>query len=257
MTVPKAPVILIPARLGSTRLPNKPLADIGGVPMIVQVWRRAMEAGIGPVYVAAAESEIADAVIKSGGQAVLTDPNHPSGSDRIFEALSKIDPDRRFDAIVNLQGDLPTIDPALIRKVLEPFEEPTVDISTLAVEISREEERSDPNVVKIAAAFDPRSARRIARALYFSRATVPANPGPHYHHIGIYGYRRAALERFVRLQPGVLEKREKLEQLRALEAGMRIDVALVDTIPLGVDTPADLERARAMLTSESNWAKPR
>ncbi len=244
MAPPRSPIILIPARMKSARLPGKPLADIGGVPMIVQVWRRAMEAGLGPVCVAAAEPEIAEAVTKAGGMAVLTDPDHPSGSDRIFEALRKADPAGRHDAIVNLQGDLPTIDPAIIRRVMEPLADAAVDIATLAVEITRDAERADPNVVKAVAAF---GGNRIARALYFSRATVPANEGPHYHHIGIYAYRRAALERFVALPPGLLEKREKLEQLRALEAGMRIDVALVDTLPLGVDTPAELERARAIL----------
>jgi 3-deoxy-manno-octulosonate cytidylyltransferase (CMP-KDO synthetase) len=245
MAPPRSPIILIPARMKSTRLPGKPLADIGGVPMIVQVWRRAMEAGLGPVCVAAAEPEIAEAVTKAGGTAVLTDPDHPSGSDRIFEALRKADPAGKHDAIVNLQGDLPTIDPAIIRRVMEPLKDAAVDIATLAVEITRDAERSDPNVVKAVAAFG--GGKTIARALYFSRATVPANEGPHYHHIGIYAYRRAALERFVTLPPSLLEKREKLEQLRALEAGMRIDVALVDTLPLGVDTPAELERARAIL----------
>jgi 3-deoxy-manno-octulosonate cytidylyltransferase (CMP-KDO synthetase) len=244
MAPPRSPIVLIPARMKSTRLPGKPLADIAGVPMIVQVWRRAMEAGLGPVCVAAAEPEIAEAVVEAGGTAVLTDPDHVSGSDRIFEALRKADPQGRHDAVVNLQGDLPTIDPAIIRRVMEPLEDAAVDIATLAVEITRDAERTDPNVVKAVAAF---GGSRTARALYFSRATVPANEGPHYHHIGIYAYRRAALERFVALPPGLLEKREKLEQLRALEAGMRIDVALVDTLPLGVDTPAELERARAIL----------
>jgi 3-deoxy-manno-octulosonate cytidylyltransferase (CMP-KDO synthetase) len=215
--------------------------------MIVQDWRRAMEAGLGPVCVAAAEPEIAEVVARAGGQAVLTDPDHPSGSDRIFEALRKADPDGRHDAVVNLQGDLPTIDPAIIRRVMDPLAEDAVDIATLAVEITRDAERTDPNVVKAVASFDPARGKAIARALYFSRATVPANAGPHYHHVGIYAYRRAALERFVALPPGLLEQREKLEQLRALEAGMRIDVALVDTLPLGVDTPAELERARAIL----------
>lgn len=250
MARPRSPIILIPARMRSVRLPGKPLADIRGQPMIVQVWRRAMEAGLGPVCVAAAEPEIVAAVTGAGGMAVLTNPDHPSGSDRIFEALRKIDPSGRHDAIVNLQGDLPTIDPAIIRRVLDPFEDPGVDIATLAVEITREAERTDPNVVKAVASFDT-TGRRIARALYFSRATVPANEGPHYHHIGIYAYRRAALERFVALPPGLLERREKLEQLRALEAGMRIDVALVDTLPLGVDTPAELERARAILAQST------
>ena len=250
MTRPSRPVILIPARMASTRLPDKPLADIHGAPMIVHVWRRAMEAGIGPVFVACAEEAIKAAVEKAGGQAVLTDPNHPSGSDRIFEALTKIDPARQFDAIVNVQGDLPTLDPALIRRAIDPLDEASVDIATLAVEITREEERTNPNVVKAVAAFAPHG-NGIARALYFSRATTPANAdgklGPHYHHIGLYTYRRAALERFVKLPPGILEQREKLEQLRALENNMRIDVALVDTLPLGVDTPAELDRARALL----------
>jgi 3-deoxy-manno-octulosonate cytidylyltransferase (CMP-KDO synthetase) len=250
---PQNPVILIPARLASTRLPNKPLADIHGVPMIVHVWRRAMAAELGPVYVACAEPEILAAVEAAGGQAVLTDPAHPSGSDRIFEALAKIDPGRRHDAVVNVQGDLPTLDPVLIRRVLQPLHDPAVDIATLAVEITDEAERHNPNVVKAVAAFAPddQADGGIARALYFSRATVPGNAdgrvGPHYHHIGLYAYRRAALERFVALKPGQLEQREKLEQLRALENGMRIDVARVDTLPLGVDTPADLARARALL----------
>ncbi len=254
MTRPTHPVILIPARLASRRLPDKPLADIDGVPMIVHVWRRAMEAQIGPVFVACAEETIKAAVEAAGGQAVLTDPHHPSGSDRIFEALSKIDPARKFDAVVNVQGDLPTLDPALIRRALDPLEDAEVDIATLAVEISRDEERTDPNVVKAIVAF-VLGGNDIGRALYFSRATAPANAdgrmGPHYHHIGLYAYRRAALERFVKLPPGILENREKLEQLRALENGMRIDVALVDTLPLGVDTPAELARARSLLTSRN------
>ena len=249
MSRPHSPIILIPARMASVRLPGKPLADICGEPMIVQVWRRAMEAGIGPVCVAAAEPEIVAAVAAAGGQAVLTDPAHPSGSDRIFEALGKVDPAGRHDAVVNLQGDLPTIDPAMIRRVLDPLGDPAVDIATLAVEITRETERTDPNVVKAVAPFDPAAGRGVARALYFSRATVPANAGPHYHHVGLYAYRRAALKRFVALPPSPLETREKLEQLRALEAGMRIDVSLVDTVPLGVDTPDDLETARRMLAA--------
>jgi 3-deoxy-manno-octulosonate cytidylyltransferase (CMP-KDO synthetase) len=251
MSRPVSPIILIPARMKSVRLPDKPLADICGQPMIVQVWRRAMEAEIGPVCVAAAEPEIAEAVTRAGGTAVLTDPGHPSGSDRIFEALGKVDPAGRHDAIVNLQGDLPTIEPAMIRRVLDPLAEPAVDIATLAVEITRDVERADPNVVKAVAAFDPAHGKRVARALYFTRATAPANEGPHYHHVGLYAYRRAALERFVTLPPGILEMRERLEQLRALEAGMRIDVALVDTVPLGVDTPAELERARAVLAARA------
>jgi 3-deoxy-manno-octulosonate cytidylyltransferase (CMP-KDO synthetase) len=246
---PSNPIVIIPARLGSTRLPNKPLADIAGLPMIVQVCTRAAEARVGPVLVAAAEREIAEAVERAGYRAILTDPALPSGSDRIHQALQKFDPERRHDSVINLQGDLPTLDPALIAAVLEPLAEPAVEIATIAAAIRVEEERHDPNVVKVAAAFAP--ARITARALYFSRATIPSGQGEHYHHIGLYAYRRQALERFVALPPGILERREKLEQLRALEAGMRIEVALVDTIPLGVDTPADLERARAILGAQN------
>jgi len=244
-----APLIVIPARLHATRLPGKPLADIHGVPMIVHVWRRAVEAGLGPVLVAAGEPEIADAVRAHGGEAVLTDPDHPSGSDRVWEAVQRFDPTGRHGAIVNLQGDLPTLDPALVGAVLAPLADPAVDLATLVVEIVRPEERTDPNVVKAVLGLAP--GQKIGRALYFSRATVPANDGPLYHHLGIYAYRREALARFVALPPGLLERREKLEQLRALENGMRIDAALVDTVPLGVDTPADLERARALLAARS------
>ncbi len=241
------PIVAIPARLAATRLPNKPLADIGGVPMIVQVWRRATEAGVGPVLVACADAEIAREVERAGGRAVLTDPGHQTGSDRIAEAVAKVDPERRHDVVVNVQGDLPTVDPQAIRASLLPLMDPAVDIATLVAEIRIEEERSNPNVVKCVVGFAP--GKRIARALYFSRATVPAREGPHYHHIGLYAYRRAALERFVKLPPGVLQLRESLEQLRALENGMRIDAVLVDTVPLGVDTQADLERARQLLAA--------
>jgi len=239
------PIVVIPARLAATRLPNKPLADIHGAPMIVHVWRRAMAAGIGPVIVAAGDAAIGDAIERAGGRAIATDPNHPSGSDRIFEALGKADPAAAFDTIVNLQGDLPAIDPEHIRAVLAPLAEPSVDIATLVAECREEYERREPSVVKCVAAFAP--GARVARALYFSRAAVPSGDGPLYHHIGIYAYRRAALARFVTLPPSPLEKREKLEQLRALEAGMRIDAALVDRVPFGVDTQADLDRARALL----------
>ncbi len=242
---------MIPARLASTRLPDKPLADIHGVPMIVHVWRRAMEAEAGPVVVACAEQAIAEAVTAAGGRAVLTDPAHASGSDRIFEALEAVDPEGRHDAVVNLQGDLPTLDPAMVRAVLRPLAEGPADIATLAVEIRAPEERRNPNVVKAAVSFP--DGVSIAKALYFSRCPVPWDGGnealPLYHHIGIYAYRRAALARFVALPPSPLELRERLEQLRALEAGLRIDVARVDTLPLGVDTPADLERARALLAT--------
>ena len=244
--MPSNPVILIPARMGSTRFPDKVLAEIAGAPMIVQVWRRAQEAALGRIVVAAAEPAIVAAVEAVGGEAVLTDPEHPSGSDRIYEALMKIDPAGDHDAIVNVQGDLPTIEPDAIRAAIAPLQDPAVDIATIGAEITIDEERTNPNVVKAVVAIAP--GERIGRALYFTRATAPSGEGPLYHHIGLYAYRRAALEEFVALPQGVLEQREKLEQLRALEAGMRIDLALVDTVPLGVDTPADLARARAMLT---------
>ena len=201
----------------------------------------------------AAEPEIVEVVRAAGGDAVLTRPEHPSGSDRIYEALQRLDPESSHDAVINLQGDLPTLAPGLLGAVLAPLENPEVDIATLAVEIADPAERTDPNVVKVAAALSPE--RSLARALYFSRSPVPW-PGadgslPLYHHIGLYAYRRAALERFVALPQGALETRERLEQLRALEAGMRIEVARVDTLPLGVDTPADLARARALLAPKS------
>jgi len=239
------PLILIPARMASTRLPGKPLADIHGTPMIVHVWRRAREAKSGRVAVAAAEKEIADAVIQAGGEAVLTDPEHPSGSDRIFEAASKLDPQARHDIVVNLQGDLPTLDPALIRAVVGAARSSGADIATLATEIREQSERTNPNVTKAVVAFPGGGSQ--GRALYFTRATAPWGEGPLYHHIGIYAYRHGALARFVKLPPSPLERREKLEQLRALEAGMTITVEIVDAVPLGVDTPADLERARTTL----------
>jgi 3-deoxy-manno-octulosonate cytidylyltransferase (CMP-KDO synthetase) len=241
------PVIIIPARMAASRLPGKPLADIAGLPMIVQVWKRAMESGIGPVLVAADSPEIVAAVEKAGGQAVLTDPDHPSGSDRIFEAIEKFDPAGQHDIIVNVQGDLPTLDPSIIVEALKPLEDNAVDISTLVAVIAREEEKTASQVVKAVAS--PVSGAR-HRALYFTRATAPWGEGPLFHHIGLYVYRRAALKRFVALPPSPLEKREKLEQLRALEAGMRIDLMVVDTVPLGVDTPEELERAREILGSK-------
>ena len=238
------PVVLIPARMASTRLPGKPLADIHGAPMIVHVWRRATEAGIGPAFVATDDERIAAAVEAAGGQAVLTRADHPSGSDRIFEALGRIDPSAAHDLVVNVQGDLPTIAPAAIRACLGPLADPAVDIATLATPIRRAEERDDPNVVK--AVGTELSPGRL-RALYFTRARAPWGEGELLHHIGLYAYRRAALGRFVATPPSPLERRERLEQLRALEAGMRIDIAIVDVAPLGVDAPADLERARALL----------
>lgn len=252
VTAPRNPIVVIPARLASSRLPNKVLADIHGEPMIVHVWRRAVAAAVGPVVVACAEAEVAAAVEAAGGRAVLTRPEHPSGSDRIFEALGRLDPGAAHDVVINVQGDLPTLDPAVLRAVLAPLADPAVDVATLAAEIGEAAERGNPNVVKAAAVFTP--GRRSARALYFSRSPVPwpgpADDLPLYHHIGLYAYRRAALERFVALPRGPLEARERLEQLRALEAGLRIDVALVDTVPLGVDTPADLDRARARLAPQ-------
>ena len=240
-------LVLIPARMAATRLPGKPLADIAGVPMIVQVMRRAAAAAIGPVVVATDSDEIARVVEQHGGRAVMTRPDHASGSDRIFEALDTADPGRRAQTIVNVQGDLPTIDPAAIRAAIAPLDNPAVDIATLAAEIARPEEAASPNVVKVVGTS---VAPDRLRALYFTRAPAPWGEGPRYHHIGLYAYRRAALARFVALPPSALERREKLEQLRALEAGMRIDVAIVDTVPLGVDTPEDLERARAILQGE-------
>jgi 3-deoxy-manno-octulosonate cytidylyltransferase (CMP-KDO synthetase) len=241
-----APLILIPARMAATRLPGKPLADIGGVPMIVHVLRRAEEAGIGRVAVATDAPEIADAVTSHGGEAVMTRADHPSGSDRIFEALGKLDPLGQTPIVINLQGDFPTIQPDQIRAVLAPLQDPAVDIATLAAQIHTEEENTNPNVVKVVGS--PLGGSRL-RALYFTRATAPYGDGPRYHHIGLYAYRRPALVRFVGLPPSPLERREKLEQLRALEAGMRIDVTVVETVPRGVDTAADLETARRILTS--------
>jgi 3-deoxy-manno-octulosonate cytidylyltransferase (CMP-KDO synthetase) len=238
------PIIAIPARLAATRLPKKPLAEIAGEPMIVHVWRRAMEAEIGPVIVACEAEAIADAITRAGGQAVLTDPLHPSGSDRIFEAVERFDPSGRHDVVVNVQGDLPTINPRAIRASLAPLAAPEVDIATLAAIIRRESEKTEPSVVK---AIGTEIAPGHMRALYFTRATAPTGPGPLFHHIGLYAYRRAALARFVSLAPSTLEKRERLEQLRALEAGMRIDIVVVDDVPLGVDTPHDLDLARAVL----------
>jgi 3-deoxy-manno-octulosonate cytidylyltransferase (CMP-KDO synthetase) len=239
-------LILIPARLASTRLPRKPLADIAGRPMIVHVAARAAESGLGRVAVATDADEIAAAVRAHGFEAVMTRADHQSGSDRIFEALEVLDPGKACDFVVNVQGDLPTIEPATIAASLKPLAEPAVDIATLGVEIVREEEKTNPNVVKIVGS--PLSDTRL-RALYFTRATAPAGEGPLYHHVGLYAYRRAALERFVSLPPSALEKRERLEQLRALEAGMRIDAEIVRSVPLGVDTPDDLERARQMLSN--------
>jgi 3-deoxy-manno-octulosonate cytidylyltransferase (CMP-KDO synthetase) len=237
-------LILIPARMASARLPGKPLADIAGEPMIVHVMRRAQAAAVGAVVVATDSEAIAACVEKAGGRAVMTRADHASGSDRIFEALQTADPSGHAGIIVNVQGDLPTLAPADVAAAIAPLADPAVDIGTLAAVIKRAEERSNPNVVKVVGT--PISASRL-RALYFTRAPAPFGDGPLYHHIGLYAYRRAALARFVGLPPSPLEQREKLEQLRALEAGMRIDVAIVDSVPLGVDTPQELERAREIL----------
>jgi 3-deoxy-manno-octulosonate cytidylyltransferase (CMP-KDO synthetase) len=239
------PIVVIPARLQSTRLPNKPLADIAGQTMIERVWRQAMKAALGPVLVAAAEQEIVDVITRAGGNAVVTDPDLPSGSDRVFAALESVDPEAAYDVVVNLQGDLPALDPAVIRTVANVLAATDTDIATLAAEIDDPADRDNPSVVKPVIAWGPDGRR--GRALYFTRARAPSGDGPLYHHIGIYAFRRAALARFVALPPSPLEQREKLEQLRALEAGMRIGCARVAFAPFGVDTPADLERARAAL----------
>ena len=240
------PILLIPARMASSRLPNKPLAEIAGQPMIVRVWARAVAAGLGPVVVAAGEPEIVAAVEKAGGRAVLTDPDLPSGSDRIWEALSEVDPQGAHDVVVNLQGDLPALDPEQLRIAVAGLQKSGADIGTLAAPITDEAEEVNPAVVKAVVAWD--ADERLGRALYFTRAPAPAGDGVLWHHVGLYAFRREALESFVALPPSPLELRERLEQLRALEAGMSIAVARVDATPLSVDTPADLERARKLLS---------
>lgn len=243
-----ATLVLIPARMAATRLPGKPLKMIGGKPMIVHVLLRALEAGIGRVAVATDAVEIADAVRAAGGETVMTRADHPSGSDRIHEAAEALDPGGRIDTVVNLQGDFPTIAPAHLRAVLVPLIDPQVAIATLAAEIHTDEEATNPNVVKvIGSPLASANKTTCLRALYFTRATAPWGDGPLYHHIGLYAYRREALRKFVALPPSPLEQREKLEQLRAIEAGLRIDVGIVDAVPRGVDTPADLETARRII----------
>jgi 3-deoxy-manno-octulosonate cytidylyltransferase (CMP-KDO synthetase) len=236
--------VVIPARLAASRLPNKPLAQINGRPMIEHVWRRAVAAKIGPVVVAAGDAEIVTAIERAGGNAVLTDPGLASGSDRVYAALQAFDPKSEFNAVINCQGDLPALEPNLLATALTPLADPDVAIGTLAAPLAGHEE-TDPNVVKAVIALGENAS--IGRALYFSRVCIPGGEGPRWHHIGIYAFRRDALARFVALVPSALERRERLEQLRALEAGMRIDVAIVDTVPLGVDTPADLERIRTII----------
>ena len=238
-------LIVVPARLKATRLPDKPLALINGEPMIVHVWRRAVQANAGPVIVAAGDQEIADVIAKAGGTAVMTDPALPSGSDRVHAAAEIHDPQGKYGIVVNVQGDLPTLEPKLVAASVTPLADPAIDIATVVAKITVEEELSDNAVVKAAVSFQPGAVT--GPALYFSRNLIPSGPGDHYHHIGIYAFRRAALRKFVTLKPTILELRERLEQLRAIENGMRMAAALVDTIPLGVDTPADLERARKLL----------
>jgi 3-deoxy-manno-octulosonate cytidylyltransferase (CMP-KDO synthetase) len=249
-TAPQNPIVMIPSRLASFRLPNKPLADIGGAPMIVHVWRRAVAAGVGPVVVACGDHAIAETIEAAGGRAVMTDPRHPTGSDRIAEAIARLDPNREYDAVINVQGDLPTLDPAAVQVARFALNDPEIDIATLGAVITDEAALHDTSVNKVVAGFtDP---AKPARALYFSKAIVPWGEGPHYEHIGLYAYRREALERFVRLPQGVLELREHLEQLRALENGITMSVSLIEPERLGVqvDTPADLERARTLITSK-------
>lgn len=245
------PIILIPARLSATRFPNKPLAKINGLEMIIHVLKRAMATHIQDIYVACAEKEIAQCVIKHGGKAILTDPMHQSGSDRIYEALQKVDPDETFDVVINLQGDLPTFDPLLIDKLLYQLRYSNVDISTLVSKITEEEEKENPNVVKAILSV---SDKKLHKVLYFTRACAPYGASDLFHHIGIYGYKRAALKKFVSLPPSSLEKIEKLEQLRALENNLSIYTSIVNTVPLGVDTAEDLKKAESLLQEEALYA---
>lgn len=248
-------LIVIPARLASTRLPQKPLAIIHGIPMIVRVWQQALASGLGPVIVACCGPEIANVIRQAGGEAIMTDPHLPSGSDRIVAALNQFDPEGLYDTIINLQGDLPTINPGDIRTVMLPLANKAVDIATLGSRITNPHEIGNPNVVKIAmGCWHPVKGGETARAIYFSRQAIPANAVEFYHHIGIYAYRRQALERYVRLPPSYLEKTEKLEQLRALEDGMRIDVAKLMRVPPSVDTSEDLEIVKHFLGDKSKKA---
>lgn len=237
-------LVIIPARLASARLPNKPLADIAGEPMVVRVARQAALADVGRVAVATDSHEIAEVVRTAGFEAVMTRDDHQSGSDRVYEAATIMDPDAKAGIILNVQGDIPAIEPETIRRSVLPLAASAADLATLAVEIVDEAEKTNPNIVKV---IGTPIGDGLLRALYFTRATAPYGEGPLYHHIGLYAWRRPALQRFVSLRPSTLEKRESLEQLRALEDGMRIDVAIVDSVPLGVDTPADLARARQIL----------
>ncbi len=246
---PKNPIIIIPSRMGSTRLPGKPLADIHGLPMIVHVWNRARESGIGPVLVACDGVEIAQAVERAGGKAVVTRPDHPSGSDRIWEALNALADHAAYDAVINVQGDEPTLDPAVIRAAWALLGDADVDIATVAAAIKDESKKQARQVVKAVVDLAPDATH--GRGLYFSRLPVPAGEGDMYHHVGLYAYRRDALERFVAAKPSPLETRESLEQLRALSLGLRVEVGIIDAVPMGVDTPEDLENARRALGGKS------
>jgi 3-deoxy-manno-octulosonate cytidylyltransferase (CMP-KDO synthetase) len=242
-------IIVIPARMASTRLPGKPMADIHGKPMIVHVWERAVEANLGHVLVAAAEVSVAEAVRAAGGDAIVTPANLPSGSDRVAAALALRDAKGQYQYVVNLQGDLPTIDPMSVQRCLAGLTNSQVDISTIAAEIHSEEDRTNPHIVKAIVPLGPE--REVAFARDFVRVLTSDHVSPFWHHIGIYAYRRASLERFVKLPPSPREKERSLEQMRALDNGMKIAVVRVDAIPLGVDTPQDLERARALLKDQS------
>ena len=255
---PLSPVIIIPARMAASRLPGKPLTDIAGKPMIQRVLERARAADIAPVWVATDDDSIVEAVRAAGGNAVKTRADHPSGSDRTFEAVERIDPDRQFDLILNLQGDLPELDPMVPATLLATAEHSRAELSTL-VTLADEEEAARAQIVKAVVSWQDGTATptvgiprigipRIGRALYFSRAPVPTGTAPKYHHVGVYGWRRGALARFVELPPSPLEMAEKLEQLRALEAGMTIAVAEIDAAPAGVDTQEDLAATRQRLS---------
>ncbi|MGA8401279.1 MAG: 3-deoxy-manno-octulosonate cytidylyltransferase [Stellaceae bacterium] len=247
---PQNPIVLIPSRLASTRLPNKPLADIGGAPMIVHVWRRALAAELGPVVVACGDRAIAEAIEAAGGRAVMTDPELPTGSDRIHAAITALDPGRVHDAVINVQGDMPLIEPAAIRLAYAALADSETDIATLCAVIEHPAQLTQDHVNKVVAGFT--DTGKPARALYFSKLPVPWGEGPHYEHIGLYAYRRDALDRYVTLPRGVLELRERLEQLRALENGMTMSVTLVAPDQHGgqVDTPGDLDRVRAQVAGK-------
>ncbi|NJR20314.1 MAG: 3-deoxy-manno-octulosonate cytidylyltransferase [Hyphomonadaceae bacterium] len=247
------PLLIIPARLGATRLPGKPLADIEGKPMIVRVIERAQMANLGQVAVAAGDEAILPPAIAAGALGIKTDPDLPSGSDRIFAALQQIDPEGRYDPIINLQGDMPTLDPALLQLALATLNaSPKADIATLVSPSHDRVERVDPNIVKAVVSF--KEGETTGRCLYFTRAEAPSGDGPILRHVGLYVWRRAALARFVNAPPSPLEMREKLEQLRALEMGMTIVATLVDDFPKGVDTPEHLEAARAWYRAQGQGA---